>query len=202
MVPLFLGWERTLPARAAWRCVCLQLEGSAKRSSLIQSWLSAVAEQGAGCLLWVRDNLGSTYYISAPVSIIPFPAQSSQTTIYFFQKQRGYITQWAKSQISLLFYESCDVTRKHVGTKWVSQPSPAVMFLFAVQLDWNLGALSSRWRVEVSRKLLPHSTGHQLMEKHLCKVVSSMLLPACLLLPTSSKLKWAVYAFWIAFHCE
>lgn len=65
----------------------------------------------------------------------------------------------------------------------VSIPSLSCCYVFVCcSAGLKSGSIVKQRRVEESQKLLPHSTGHQLMEKHLCKVESSMLLPACLLL--------------------
>lgn len=52
----------------------------------------------------------------------------------FFKKEREYITQWAKSQISLLFYESCGVTRKHIQSEYLNS---LVMLCLCLLVSWT-----------------------------------------------------------------
>lgn len=75
-------------------------------------------EQGAGCLLWVF-----------PISSSVF---SNKHTL--FQKEREYITQWEKSQISLLFFESCDGTGKHSQSEY---PNPLLLLCFCLLFSWT-----------------------------------------------------------------
>lgn len=116
--------------------LCIQLEGSAKRSSLIQIWMPAVAETRAGgCVPALVEGHPGLYLLRiGPTIHNPFSSSMFSNNHTAFQKEREYITQWANSQISLLVYESCDVTRKHTQREY---PNPLLLLCFCLLFSWT-----------------------------------------------------------------
>lgn len=164
-----------------WQCQLQQprdvpmCSESVRRSLCIQSWMSPVAETSSLPAM-VRDNPGSTSYVLAPVYIILcFQLSVLKQSRAFSKRERIYNSMSKITNTSAVSWELwCDWK---ACMKWVSQLSPAVMFLFAVQLGWNLGALSSRGGQRCHRSYF-----HTSLSLSLWRSTCGKWYPACICL--------------------
>lgn len=166
---------------------------TAKRSSHIKSRICSPVTDG--WLLCLKASLGSIHYMLATafirrhfhLNVLKWPRAFSTGG----RKERIYLWTGKITHLTVIPWELwCD---RKPCTKQVLQPSPAVTFLFAVQLDWNLGTWSSKGRDITSTPHWASAHGGPPVRSGFQHAF------ACLLLPMGSKLKWCVCSL---YHCS
>lgn len=186
-MPQCLGWERQLQ-QPRDSSVCNRRDRPKGPSSFrARCPQQQKQEQCAGCPLRVRDKSGSICYILALVSIILcFHLSVLNQPCALSKGERIYKTQWAKSQMSLLFRESCDVTGKHVGSEY---HSPLLLLGSCLLFSWT--ETWENYQAEKGRDVTEVVSTPHCASAHREAPVGSGIQHAfaCLLLPTSSKLE-------------